>query len=137
MNYDFVTSDEFNELKGMLTQMLQSIHQIEKTVKPPLDWVDGAEVKKLIGISPRKLQDLRDKGILHFSTLDGTGSKYFYRMSEINALFQKNYNANHEKEKQAHEIENPITLKNFPMVYQKYMKITKSATENKLSNTSI
>jgi hypothetical protein len=53
------------------------------------EWVDGAEVMKILSISSRTLQHYRDFGKLGFSQI---GKKVIkYKRADVEALLNKNY----------------------------------------------
>ena len=52
------------------------------------EWIDGQQVMGLLRIHRRALQNLRDKGILAFSQING---KFYYKISDIEKLLKANY----------------------------------------------
>lgn len=50
------------------------------------NWIDGEEVKYMLGISSRELQTYRDEGVLSYTQI--SPKKIFYRYSEIVALME-------------------------------------------------
>ena len=57
----------------------------EKTMS---EWMDNQDVCRMLNISPRTLQDYRDKGFIPYTQIAG---KILYRLSDINRLLQENY----------------------------------------------
>ncbi len=51
-------------------------------------WLDGEEVKKILGISTRTLQNYRTNGVIGYSKF---GKKVYYKAIEINSLLEDNY----------------------------------------------
>ncbi|WP_282918739.1 helix-turn-helix domain-containing protein [Porphyromonas macacae] len=51
------------------------------------EWIEGKELATTLGISPRRLQFLRESGKLSFSTI---GKKVYYRISEVKFLLEQN-----------------------------------------------
>lgn len=49
-------------------------------VKEPDEWLDGKEVCRILSISSRSLQHLRNSGTLSFSRID---KKIFYRKQDV------------------------------------------------------
>lgn len=83
---EIVTKAELSELR---TEILEKLEQIARhtcatspEVKP---YLRSAEVKRLLGISHGKLQQMRDRGQIKFTRVDGT---LFYRASDIDALLK-------------------------------------------------
>lgn len=75
---DFKT-EFFNEIKGLLT----SPSVVTKT------WLRSSEVRKLLGISPGTLQNLRVNGSLPFSKLGGI---VYYKHEDLTRLLESNHN---------------------------------------------
>lgn len=46
-------------------------------------WMDGEEVCRLLRLSPRTLQGLRDRGVVPCSQV---GKKFYYRMEDVESL---------------------------------------------------
>ena len=51
-------------------------------------YLTGREVCEHLFVSPRTLQDYRDRGIIPYTQIAG---KILYRLSDINRLLQENY----------------------------------------------
>jgi hypothetical protein len=49
-------------------------------------WLRSAEVRKMLGISPGTLQNLRINGTLPYSLV---GSIHYYRLEDINKMLEK------------------------------------------------
>ena len=67
------------------------IKEVAQTHKPLFGgehFLTGKEVCERLYISPRTLQDYRDKGIIPYTQIAG---KILYRLSDINRLLQENY----------------------------------------------
>jgi hypothetical protein len=60
----------------------------------PQGWLDNQDVMQRLHISPRTLQTLRSNGTLPFSRIKG---KFYYKVSDLNALLESNYSANAKK----------------------------------------
>jgi hypothetical protein len=59
-----------------------------------LGWLDNQDVMQILHISPRTLQTLRANGTLPFSRIKG---KFYYKVSDLEALLNSNYTANLKK----------------------------------------
>ena len=46
-------------------------------------WMDGEEVCRLLRLSPRTLQGMRDRGVVPCSQVD---KKFYYRMEDVECL---------------------------------------------------
>jgi len=53
----------------------------------PKKWLKSAELRKLIGISPGKLQAIRDAGLLSFTKI---GGNIYYDQDDVYKLFEEN-----------------------------------------------
>lgn len=80
---DIATKADINELKTILLRVLEK-QQENKQAK---EWLRSKEVRTLLNISNGTLQNLRVKGLLHASKVQGV---HYYRLSEIEALLQSN-----------------------------------------------
>jgi hypothetical protein len=81
-------------LQLMMTQMGQLSMELKKSRLAPdqiicREWMTGEEVVRALRISPRKLQTLRDNGMLPYTRFD---NKIYYRMSDVRQLLEKGYN---------------------------------------------
>ena len=70
----------WHSLKGKLEE-LQDIY----LKKEPDEWLDGKEVCKILSISSRSLQHLRNNGTLSFTRID---KKIFYRKQDVMSLLR-------------------------------------------------
>jgi hypothetical protein len=65
--------DKLEELQGIYLK------------KEPDEWLDGKEVCKILSISSRSLQHLRNNGTLSFTRID---KKIFYRKQDVMSLLR-------------------------------------------------
>ncbi|TDS09816.1 helix-turn-helix domain-containing protein [Sphingobacterium paludis] len=84
MQIDHVTREDFMELKALLIEIKESLNgkvskQEDKT------WLKSVEVRKLLGISPGTLQNLRVNGSLPFRKIGGS---MYYKLSDIHQLME-------------------------------------------------
>lgn len=54
-------------------------------------WMDGEEVCRLLRLSPRTLQGMRDKGIVPCSQI---GKKFYYRVEDVESLVSEKREGN-------------------------------------------
>ena len=75
------------DLEEFKKQILNSIKQIVKQSTGPKKWLKSSEVRKMIGISPGKLQVIRESGLLAFTRI---GGNIYYDPDDIFKLFDEN-----------------------------------------------
>ena len=84
-------TDEMQLVISALRAVGKRIVEVAQTHKPLLageHFLTGKEVCERLYISPRTLQDYRDRRIIPYTQFAG---KILYRLSDINQLLQKNY----------------------------------------------
>lgn len=84
-------TDEMQLVVSALRGVGKRIVEVADTHKPLFAgelFLTGKEVCERLYISPRTLQDYRDKRIIPYTQFAG---KILYRLSDINQLLQKNY----------------------------------------------
>lgn len=86
MPAEIVTTDDLREFKIELVKeikQLLAVHHGQASKK----WLKSFEVRKLLGISPGTLQNLRINGTLPFTKIGGV---LFYNSEDINKMMQEN-----------------------------------------------
>ena len=84
-------TDEMQLVVSALRGVGKRIVEVADTHKPLFAgelFLTGKEVCERLYISPRTLQDYRDRKIIPYTQFAG---KILYRLSDINQLLQKNY----------------------------------------------
>ena len=84
-------TDEMQLVVSALRGVGKRIVEVVQTHKPLFageHFLTGKEVCERLYISPRTLQDYRDRRIIPYTQFAG---KILYRLSDINQLLQKNY----------------------------------------------
>ena len=84
-------TDEMQLVVSALRGVGKRIVEVADTHKPLFageHFLTGKEVCERLYISPRTLQDYRDRKIIPYTQFAG---KILYRLSDINQLLQKNY----------------------------------------------
>ena len=84
-------TDEMQLVVSVLRGVGKRIVEVADTHKPLFAgelFLTGKEVCERLYISPRTLQDYRDRKIIPYTQFAG---KILYRLSDINQLLQKNY----------------------------------------------
>ena len=77
----------FSGIKG-LTNRVRSIAQTHRPLFEGEIYLTGREVCERLFLSPRTLQDYRDKNIIPYTQIAG---KILYRLSDINRILSENY----------------------------------------------
>lgn len=73
-----------------LVKKVDELHQgvLKKKDEPQSDWIDGQAVLKMLGISKRTLQTLRDQGKIEFSMV--SRKLIYYSKKSVEQLLSKN-----------------------------------------------
>jgi ribonucleotide reductase beta subunit family protein with ferritin-like domain len=80
---ELITKEDLREFKSeLLTEIKQLMQPGQGQSKK---WLKSVEVRKLLGISPGTLQNLRINGTLRFSKV---GSIMYYRLEDINKILE-------------------------------------------------
>ena len=83
MNVELITKGDLLEFKNeLLNEMKRIIQPGQASAKK---WLKSAEVRKLLGISPGTLQNLRINGTLRFTRV---GSIMYYKLEDINRILE-------------------------------------------------
>ena len=93
MEHEIVNKEtpEMKQLISGIREVRKRLREIAQTHRPLFGgeiYLTGREVCERLFVSPRTLQDYRDKGIIPYTQIAG---KILYRLSDINRLLQKNY----------------------------------------------
>lgn len=93
MEHEIVNREtpEMKELISGIREMTKRLKEIAETHRPLFGgeiYLTGREVCERLFISPRTLQDYRDKGVIPYTQIAG---KILYKLSDINQLLQGNY----------------------------------------------
>lgn len=93
MEHEIVNKEtpEVKQLISGIQEVSRRIREIAQTHRPLFGgeiYLMGREVCERLFVSPRTLQDYRDKGIIPYTQIAG---KILYRLSDINRLLQENY----------------------------------------------
>ena len=93
MEYETINKEtpEMKQLISGIREVSKRLRKIAQTHRPLFGGeihLTGREVCERLFVSPRTLQDYRDKGIIPYTQIAG---KILYRLSDINSLLQENY----------------------------------------------
>jgi len=92
-NYFEIISKETPEMKQLISgirNLTKRVRATAQTHRPLFDgelYLTGREVCERLFLSPRTLQDYRDKGIFPYTQIAG---KILYRLSDLNRILQEN-----------------------------------------------
>lgn len=85
-------SDEMQVVLSAIRSVSKRIKDVAETYKPLFGgehFLSGKEVCERLYISPRTLQDYRDKGIIPYTQF---AEKILYKVSDLERLLEENYN---------------------------------------------
>ena len=93
MEYETINKEtpEMKQLISGIREVSKRLRKIAQTHRPLFGgeiYLTGREVCERLFVSPRPLQDYRDKGLIPYTQIAG---KILYRLSDINSLLQENY----------------------------------------------
>ena len=91
MKVEFITKEDLDQFK---TELFEEIRKLTKSKAGNLgekEWLKSYEVRKLLGISPGKLQNMRVNGTIAYTQIGGL---MFYRYADIIKLMEDNKHQN-------------------------------------------
>ena len=93
MEHEIVNKEtpEMKQLISGIREIRKRLREIAQPHRPLFGgeiYLTGRGVCEQLFVSPRTLQDYRDKGIIPYTQIAG---KILYRLSDINSLLQENY----------------------------------------------
>ena len=93
MEYETINKEtpEMKQLLSGIKGLTNRVRSIAQTHRPLFEgeiYLTGREVCERLFLSPRTLQDYRDKGIIPYTQIAG---KILYRLSDINRILSENY----------------------------------------------
>ncbi|WP_302776309.1 helix-turn-helix domain-containing protein [Porphyromonas uenonis] len=93
MEYETINKEtpEMKQLISGIKGLTKRVRSIAQTHRPLFEgeiYLTGREVCERLFLSPRTLQDYRDKGIIPYTQIAG---KILYRLSDINRILSENY----------------------------------------------
>ena len=80
---ELITKEDVREFKGELLKEIKQLMQPGQGQSKK--WLKSVEVRKLLGISPGTLQNLRINGTLRFTKV---GSIMYYKLEDINKILE-------------------------------------------------
>ena len=93
MEYETINKEtpEMKQLISGIKGLTNRVRSMAQTHRPLFEgeiYLIGREVCERLFLSPRTLQDYRDKGIIPYTQIAG---KILYRLSDINRILSENY----------------------------------------------
>ena len=85
-NDEIITRVDFETFKFELIAMLKELLP-KASVTTPKKWLKSSDARKLIGVSPGKLQIIRDSGMLPYTKI---GGNIYYDQDDLMQLFESN-----------------------------------------------
>jgi len=86
MQSESITTKEYQDILKRLDEISQKVSAKESGMKER--WIDNSEFMLLLNISRRTAQSYRDNNMIPFSII---GNKIFYRVSDVEDLFNRHY----------------------------------------------
>lgn len=88
MNLIAIEKESFDSFKKQLKRIASLVpkQSSANSLWIEQEWIEGKELAKTLGISPRRLQFLRESGKFSFSTI---GKKVYYRIPEVTSLLEQ------------------------------------------------
>jgi len=87
MSINVITTEEFKAFQETFLNELREIKNQANKDSIKREWIRSNDIKKLLGISHGKLQELRNNGKLKFSRIDNI---IYYKLSDINQMLEDN-----------------------------------------------
>ena len=93
MEYETINKEtpEMKQLISGIKGLTNRVRSMAQTQRPHFEgeiYLTGREVCERLFLSPRTLQDYRNKGIIPYTQIAG---KILYRLSDINRILSENY----------------------------------------------
>jgi hypothetical protein len=84
---ELITKEDLNSFKNEVLNEIRLILKPRGTNQQQKEWLKSYEVRKLLGISPGKLQNMRVNGTIAFTRIGGL---MFYKYDDIVKLMEDN-----------------------------------------------
>lgn len=97
MAVELITKDDLNSLKDDILNEIRQLIKPKSSTLSQKEWLKSYEVRKLLGISPGKLQNMRVNGTIAFTQIGGL---MFYKYDDIVKLMED------------HKTKNPLIARN-------------------------
>lgn len=97
MAVELITKDDLNSFKDDILNEIRQLIKPKSSGLAQKEWLKSYEVRKLLGISPGKLQNMRVNGTIAFTQIGGL---MFYKYDDIVKLMED------------HKTKNPFIARN-------------------------
>jgi hypothetical protein len=87
MAVELITKEDLNNFKSEVINEIKQILKSKGTNQNQKEWLKSYEVRKMLGISPGKLQNMRINGTIEFTQIGGL---MFYKYEDIVKLMEQN-----------------------------------------------
>lgn len=88
MGYFIITDSNWAKLRNEILSLAKTCHKAFGEQSEHTNWLHNEDVCKLLNISPRTLQDYRDRRIIPYTQFAG---KILYRASDLEKMLEENY----------------------------------------------
>jgi excisionase family DNA binding protein len=96
MEFIAIKKEEYQELQSTLQEIKRSLANFKHTQTLSEQWLDNADVCKLLNVSKRTLQHYRDSGKLPYSQI---GAKIYFKVHDVEQFLNDNYKSKSSKDK--------------------------------------
>ncbi|RZK60717.1 MAG: DNA-binding protein [Pedobacter sp.] len=87
---DLITKQDLEQFKVEMLEEMRKMIQVPLSGALTKKWLKSADVRKMLGISPGTLQNLRINGTLSYSKV---GGMMFYKAEDVERMLEKDLNA--------------------------------------------
>ncbi|SFG58179.1 helix-turn-helix domain-containing protein [Pedobacter insulae] len=87
---DLITKQDLEQFKIEMLEEMRKLIQMPFSGALTKKWLKSADVRKMLGISPGTLQNLRINGTLSYSKV---GGMMFYKAEDVERMLEKDLNA--------------------------------------------
>ena len=87
MNIEILTKQDLQEFKTELLAEIAKLMKVKIATPNGKEWIKSYEVRKLLGISPGKLQNMRINGTIAYTQIGGL---MFYKHEDIIKMMEAN-----------------------------------------------
>ncbi|SFW62345.1 Helix-turn-helix domain-containing protein [Sinomicrobium oceani] len=94
MKIEIITQDDLFKLKEDILAEIRALNHSNSTNEQGKVWLKSAEVRRLLGISPGTLQNLRVTGTLPYRKIGGT---IYYRRDDVDTMMENGSNDHNGK----------------------------------------
>lgn len=86
---DLITKQDLEQFKIEMLEEMRKMIQLPFSGLPTKKWLKSIDVRRVLGISPGTLQNLRINGTLSYSKV---GGMMFYKAEDVNLMLEKELN---------------------------------------------